>query len=167
MSVADIQAVLWHYEKRLYGELGARQTADVSYEEAARKVIEGRASAGGPGGRAVSGIRESESFDDGTGVGEEDYGTFASEFSDDRSQGDESSFLLNQNAAPYSRAALRDRVDKITDSLIYNFQDRFKPLRIFRNAPVPLPRTRMRPWPKRAIPAWCVQEPTILPGTHR
>lgn len=38
MSVADIQAVLWYYEKRLYGELGARQTADISYEEAAKLV---------------------------------------------------------------------------------------------------------------------------------
>ncbi len=39
ISTADIQAVLWYYEKRLYGELGARQTADISYEEAARKVV--------------------------------------------------------------------------------------------------------------------------------
>jgi len=42
ISVADIQAVLWYYEKRLYGELGARQTADVSYEEAAQRVVDGR-----------------------------------------------------------------------------------------------------------------------------
>jgi hypothetical protein len=42
ISVADIQAVLWYYEKRLYGELGARQTADVSYEEAAKRVVAGR-----------------------------------------------------------------------------------------------------------------------------
>lgn len=39
LSIADIQAVLWYYEKRLYGELGARQSADVSYEEAARRVV--------------------------------------------------------------------------------------------------------------------------------
>jgi hypothetical protein len=38
LSVADIQAILWYYEKRLYGELGARQTADISYEEAAQRV---------------------------------------------------------------------------------------------------------------------------------
>ena len=43
LTVADIQAVLWYYEKRLYAELGARATADVSYEEIARQIIEGRA----------------------------------------------------------------------------------------------------------------------------
>lgn len=42
ISIADIQAILWYYEKRLYGELGARQTADISYEEAARRVIASR-----------------------------------------------------------------------------------------------------------------------------
>lgn len=46
ISVADIQAVLWYYEKRLYGELGARQTADISYEEAAQRVSEGYQSEG-------------------------------------------------------------------------------------------------------------------------
>ncbi|MCP4143885.1 MAG: hypothetical protein GY752_01230, partial [bacterium] len=40
VSVADIQAMLWYYEKRLYGELGARDSADVSYEEAATRVTE-------------------------------------------------------------------------------------------------------------------------------
>jgi len=50
ISVADIQAVLWYYEKRLYGELGARQTADVSYEEAAQRVVaEGTADVGALG----------------------------------------------------------------------------------------------------------------------
>jgi hypothetical protein len=39
MSVADIQAVLWYYEKRLYGEMGARQTADISYEDAAMAAL--------------------------------------------------------------------------------------------------------------------------------
>ena len=39
LSVADIQAILWYYEKRLYGDLGARKTADVSYEEAAKRVV--------------------------------------------------------------------------------------------------------------------------------
>jgi hypothetical protein len=47
LSVADIQAILWYYEKRLYGELGARQTADISYEEAARKVTASYASGSG------------------------------------------------------------------------------------------------------------------------
>jgi hypothetical protein len=50
ISVADIQAVLWYYEKRLYGELGARETADVSYEEAAQRVVaEGTAADGALG----------------------------------------------------------------------------------------------------------------------
>jgi hypothetical protein len=47
LSVADIQAILWYYEKRLYGELGARQTADISYEEAARRVVAGYAAGSG------------------------------------------------------------------------------------------------------------------------
>ncbi len=33
LSVADIQAILWYYEKELYGELGARPTQAISYEE--------------------------------------------------------------------------------------------------------------------------------------
>lgn len=40
ISIADIQAILWYYEKRLYGELGARQSADISYEEAAQRVVD-------------------------------------------------------------------------------------------------------------------------------
>lgn len=40
MSIADIQAILWYYEKRLYAEMGARATPDVSYEEVARRIIE-------------------------------------------------------------------------------------------------------------------------------
>lgn len=34
LSKADIQAILWYYEKKLYGELGARQSGKISYEEA-------------------------------------------------------------------------------------------------------------------------------------
>jgi len=49
ISVADIQAVLWYYEKRLYGELGARQSADVSYEDAAKKVVGEQPDSGEPG----------------------------------------------------------------------------------------------------------------------
>ena len=52
VSVADIQAILWYYEKRLYGELGARQSADISYEEAARQVATGYAS--GSGSQSIS-----------------------------------------------------------------------------------------------------------------
>lgn len=40
LTIADIQAVLWYYEKRLYGQMGARQTADVSYEDVARKAAD-------------------------------------------------------------------------------------------------------------------------------
>jgi len=40
MTIADIQAVLWYYEKRLYAELGVRPSGDVSYEEAAAKIVE-------------------------------------------------------------------------------------------------------------------------------
>jgi hypothetical protein len=53
MSVADIQAVLWYYEKRLYGELGARQSADISYEEAAKQVVQTRM--GSAAGRPAQG----------------------------------------------------------------------------------------------------------------
>ena len=42
-SIADIQAILWYYEKKLYGELGARQTGKISYEEAANNIISDRA----------------------------------------------------------------------------------------------------------------------------
>ena len=38
LTVADIQATLWYYEKRLYGELGARMTEDISYEEVAAEI---------------------------------------------------------------------------------------------------------------------------------
>lgn len=40
ISVADIQAILWYYEKRLYAEMGAGKTADISYEEVAKKIAE-------------------------------------------------------------------------------------------------------------------------------
>ena len=64
VSVADIQAILWYYEKRLYSELGARSSADVSYQEVATRIVEERASEGkqrrdGPGGRPAQGVRKS------------------------------------------------------------------------------------------------------------
>lgn len=37
--MADIQAILWYYEKRLHGELGSRQSAEISYKKAARIAI--------------------------------------------------------------------------------------------------------------------------------
>jgi len=40
ISAADIQAILWYYEKRLYGELGARNSLDAAYSDIARNVID-------------------------------------------------------------------------------------------------------------------------------
>jgi hypothetical protein len=54
ISLADIQAILWYFEKRLYSELGARQTADVSYEEIANRVAQGAAAGARPAGPAAS-----------------------------------------------------------------------------------------------------------------
>lgn len=48
LSMADIQALLWYFEKRLYGELGAPQRDDISYAEAARQAVRGRNRAPGP-----------------------------------------------------------------------------------------------------------------------
>lgn len=61
ISLADIQAILWYYEKRLYGELGAKQSADISYEEAAAAVVESR----GPDGDGT--VDESPLDDDAGG----------------------------------------------------------------------------------------------------
>jgi hypothetical protein len=40
LSLADIQAALWYYEKRLYGKLTGRATDDIGYEEAILKAAE-------------------------------------------------------------------------------------------------------------------------------
>lgn len=40
-SIADIQALIWYYEKRLYAEMGVRDSGDVSYEEAAAIALDG------------------------------------------------------------------------------------------------------------------------------
>jgi hypothetical protein len=41
LSIADIQAILWYFEKRLYKELGVRGKIEgVSYQEAAKTIIE-------------------------------------------------------------------------------------------------------------------------------
>lgn len=63
MSIADIQAVLWYYEKRLYGELGARQTADISYEEAARKVAAALADGSGDRSARLAALSNATSAD--------------------------------------------------------------------------------------------------------
>lgn len=77
MSIADIQAILWYYEKRLYGELGARQTADIAFDEAARRLVDARrAGSDGPvlgkgggdgdadGVEGLGGLREEDPGDD-------------------------------------------------------------------------------------------------------
>lgn len=33
-------AILWYYEKRLYAEMGARASPDVSYDEVARRIVQ-------------------------------------------------------------------------------------------------------------------------------
>ena len=56
LTEADIQAILWYYEKQLYGELGAVASQEISYEEAAdilvnnKKVVPG-INVEGPGGQ--------------------------------------------------------------------------------------------------------------------
>jgi hypothetical protein len=56
LTEADIQAVLWYYEKQLYGELGAVASTQISFEEAAdilvnnKKVAPG-VNVEGPGGQ--------------------------------------------------------------------------------------------------------------------
>ena len=47
MEIADIQAVLWYYEKELYSDLGARDSGTDSYEEIAREQV-ARLERGGP-----------------------------------------------------------------------------------------------------------------------
>lgn len=38
ITIADIQAIMWYYEKRLYTAMGVRPSPDISYEEAAKRV---------------------------------------------------------------------------------------------------------------------------------
>lgn len=75
ITIADIQAVLWYYEKRLYGEMGTRQTADVSYEEAAGRVVSESSEGAkidvlGKQGRAG---QDQESGEGSVSVGEEEF----------------------------------------------------------------------------------------------
>jgi hypothetical protein len=56
ITVADIQAILWYYEKRLYGDLGAVQTADISYEEAAQQIVDDRSGGQDPQDQLVENI---------------------------------------------------------------------------------------------------------------
>lgn len=66
MTIADIQAVLWYYEKRLYGKLGARQSKDISYEEAAAAAAAEYSA--GRSSDADAGRPEEPSGDDGLGL---------------------------------------------------------------------------------------------------
>ncbi|MBP8282326.1 MAG: DUF3293 domain-containing protein, partial [Chromatiaceae bacterium] len=50
ISIADIQAILWYYEKKLYSELGTREPGGISYEEAAELIT--RESPGSATGRS-------------------------------------------------------------------------------------------------------------------
>ena len=74
LSIADIQAILWYYEKKLYGELGARSSGKISYEDAARIVVDARNS-----GLDISELdatnedEDSDSAEDGVPLGEEPY----------------------------------------------------------------------------------------------
>jgi hypothetical protein len=117
MSVADIQAVLWYYEKRLYGELGARQTADISYEDAAKRVLEDRrAGIDSTGGQSVSEHGEDEDFDDTEGVREEDAGDLAAEQVGDETYSEEffqsgSDSSLSRDQIPDGRTERRGRTD--------------------------------------------------------
>lgn len=74
ISVADIQAILWYYEKRLYGELGARQSADISYEEAARQVVEQRGHSAGRSDLPGAGQTQPQEGAEGPAIGEETFG---------------------------------------------------------------------------------------------
>jgi DNA (cytosine-5)-methyltransferase 1 len=69
-SLADIQAILWYYEKRLYGELGARETADIAFDEAARRVVAERRGRAGSSGRPLGPDGEAAGVDVAEGVGE-------------------------------------------------------------------------------------------------
>lgn len=72
-SVADIQAILWYYEKQLYGDLGARQSGKLSYEEASRRVVDAVRSGNAADLAAVrAGVGE-ESDEDGVSLGDEEY----------------------------------------------------------------------------------------------
>jgi hypothetical protein len=75
ISIADIQAILWYYEKRLYGDLGARQSADVSYEEAAQRAIAAGSDTGEGRADGLDAVEEpgGTSGDGATAIGTEEF----------------------------------------------------------------------------------------------
>ena len=82
ISVADIQAILWYYEKRLYGELGAKQSADISYEEAARQVVANRGNSAGRSDVQGAGQAQPQEAAAGPAIGEEVFGETQGEVDD-------------------------------------------------------------------------------------
>jgi hypothetical protein len=71
LTIADIQAILWYYEKKLYGALGARDTASISYEEAASGVVaEFQRSAADPEGDTQAAAEVPGQLSDGIPPGE-------------------------------------------------------------------------------------------------
>lgn len=65
ITPADLQAVLWYYEKRLYRELGTRDSGTYSYEDAARTVLR-ESGIGQPQGQLALDL-EQGAADSGTG----------------------------------------------------------------------------------------------------
>ena len=71
-SIADIQAILWYYEKKLYGKMGAKQSGVISYEDAARRLVSGKADGPDLGGR--NGAAATELGNEEVSIGDEDFG---------------------------------------------------------------------------------------------
>ncbi|WP_097067856.1 LPD3 domain-containing protein [Nitrosovibrio sp. Nv4] len=58
-----------------------------------------------------------------------------------------------------------DRMDRIADTLIYNFQDRFKPPRDIQKRAALVPEAGMRYWPRNGTRVWCGRAPTTSSRT--
>lgn len=71
VSIADIQAILWYYEKKLYGKMGAKQSGVISYEDAARRLVSGKAT--GPDIAGRTGAETTEVGGAEVSVGEDDF----------------------------------------------------------------------------------------------
>ena len=52
-TIADIQAILWYYEKRLYGELTGAKPSDISYAEAVESLIRDTGREAGQGAESI------------------------------------------------------------------------------------------------------------------
>ncbi len=57
-SIADVQALIWYYEKRLMADMGAKESGDISYEDAARRAISGPIGVAGAVSDAAAGITD-------------------------------------------------------------------------------------------------------------